>query len=59
MMHKEWLSWIEANKPVGMPDAEFRNFLGLIGTLTVQQNLDSQEITMDELIHKFFVGEVH
>lgn len=57
MMYSEYQNWVKRNTPPLMPDHDFREFLALIGAMTVQQNLDDREITMEELIVTFFDGE--
>lgn len=40
MEHNHYIAWIDAHKPPGMPLEQFKEFLGLIAALTVQENLD-------------------
>lgn len=57
MEHEHYNAWVDRNKPAGMSLNDFKEFLGLIGAITVQKNLNESEQTMYEYITKFFNGE--
>lgn len=54
MRYSEYKSWMERNKPLGMPMADFQDFVGLIGALTLTQNMQDSDKTIDDLIVQIF-----
>lgn len=57
MLYTEFKQWQLRNKPIGMADYDFLEFCALVGALTITKTIESDNITIDELISRFFQPE--
>lgn len=56
MLYSEFNSWLIRNKPDGVDDDDFRDFCALCGVLTIQNTLKNSDMTVSDLMDRFFNG---
>lgn len=54
MVYEQYIAWIDANKPDGMPMADFKDFLGFVGATMVQHITNTKGLTIHEQIDVLF-----
>lgn len=57
MLHKDWLKWLKINKPNSITDDDFLNFLSQIGASMVIEITKKQDLTIENLVEKFYTNE--
>jgi hypothetical protein len=57
MLYDEFQSWLISNKPSDIDDYEFLEFCALCGVLTIQNTLKTSDITISELMSRFFENQ--
>lgn len=56
MLYSEFNSWLICNKPDGVDDDDFLTFCALCGVLTIQNTLKNSDMTVSDLMVRFFNG---
>lgn len=54
MLYDQFKVWLKDNLPVGEDEYAFLEFCAMIGCLTLQQNMNEEGITIDELMGRLF-----
>lgn len=54
MTYDGFRGWLDNNRPFDMPMDEFLEFCAVCGVLTIQHTVDSEGLTITQLINKFY-----
>lgn len=54
MLYEEYRKWLNRNCPPALPFDDFQEFCALVGVITIQNTLNAKDLTLDEMIKRFF-----
>jgi len=54
MVYSEFKNWLSLNCPLDIPEQDFLEFCALCGALTIQKTIETEGLTISDLINRIF-----